>query len=163
MVSKHLVALALRFVLLRLVGQMDGDFLERSVTFHLVARLEGQGPGPGNKTVFELGKFGFRTHAGARQISRNTSPCFRADAAFAKREVYQALEERRVKYAICLPTTTWSGTLPRNARNPFFSCARRSPPRSVRCLRLVRRNRRRRGAYFSPNSRSSDVISRSNV
>ena len=28
---------------------------------------------------------------------------FRADAAFAKPEIYKALEERGVKYAICIP------------------------------------------------------------
>ena len=36
-----------------------------------------------------------------RLQSCNTS--FRADAAFAKPEIYEALEERGVKYAICIP------------------------------------------------------------
>jgi hypothetical protein len=48
-----------------------------------------------------------------RQQQRGKEVVFRADAAFAKPELYAALEARNVKYAIRLPpTTTWSGTLP---------------------------------------------------
>jgi hypothetical protein len=47
-----------------------------------------------------------------RQQRQDKEVVFRADAAFAKPELYEALEERDVKYAIRLPsTTTWSGTL----------------------------------------------------
>jgi Transposase DDE domain group 1 len=38
-----------------------------------------------------------------RQQTLGKEVVFRADAAFAKPELYQALEERDVKYAICLP------------------------------------------------------------
>ena len=38
-----------------------------------------------------------------RQRRRGREVAFRADAAFAKRELYEALEERQVKYAIRLP------------------------------------------------------------
>lgn len=38
-----------------------------------------------------------------RQQNQGTEVVFRADAAFAKREVYEALNERGVKYAIRLP------------------------------------------------------------
>jgi len=35
---------------------------------------------------------------------------FRADAAFAKPELYEAPEERDVKYAIRLPARRWCGS-----------------------------------------------------
>ena len=38
-----------------------------------------------------------------RQQERGKEVVFRADAAFAKPELYEALEERDVKYAIRLP------------------------------------------------------------
>jgi hypothetical protein len=38
-----------------------------------------------------------------RQQAQGKEVVFRADAAFAKPELYEALEERRVKYAIRLP------------------------------------------------------------
>lgn len=38
-----------------------------------------------------------------RQQSMDKEVVFRADAAFAKPEMYEALEERKVKYAIRLP------------------------------------------------------------
>ncbi len=38
-----------------------------------------------------------------RQQKLNKEVVFRADAAFAKPEIYEALEERGVKYAIRLP------------------------------------------------------------
>src|SRR5712691_12397482 len=38
-----------------------------------------------------------------RQRQNGKEVLFRADAAFAKPEIYEALEERGVKYAICLP------------------------------------------------------------
>ena len=42
---------------------------------------------------------------------------FRADAAFAKPEIYEALEERGVKYAIRIqPTRTWNGIWPNCCR-----------------------------------------------
>ena len=46
-----------------------------------------------------------------RQQKLGKEVVFRADAAFAKPEIYEALEERGVKYAIRIPpTTAWSGT-----------------------------------------------------
>ena len=46
-----------------------------------------------------------------RQQNQGTEMVFRADAAFAKSEVYEALEERGVKYATARrPTTAWNGT-----------------------------------------------------
>jgi hypothetical protein len=41
-----------------------------------------------------------------RQQRQGKQAAFRADAAFAKPEIYQALEERGVKYAIRLPATS---------------------------------------------------------
>ncbi len=48
---------------------------------------------------------------------------FRADAAFAKPKLYQALEERGVKYAICIPANDRverdiAGLLPRPVGRP---------------------------------------------
>ena len=46
-----------------------------------------------------------------RQQKLGKEVVFRADAAFAKPEIYDALEERDVKYAISSrPTTVWRGT-----------------------------------------------------
>jgi len=46
-----------------------------------------------------------------RQQALGQEVVFRADAAFAKPEIYEALEERGVKYAIRFPrTTVWGGT-----------------------------------------------------
>jgi len=45
-----------------------------------------------------------------RQQQEGKEVVFRADAAFAKPEIYEALEERGVRYAIRIrPTTAWSG------------------------------------------------------
>jgi len=45
-----------------------------------------------------------------RQQALGQEVVFRADAAFAKPEIYEALEERGVKYAIRIPrTTVWGG------------------------------------------------------
>jgi hypothetical protein len=41
-----------------------------------------------------------------RQQQRGKEVTFRADAAFAKPEIYEALEERGVTYAIRLPATS---------------------------------------------------------
>ncbi len=38
-----------------------------------------------------------------RQLAEGKEVAFRADAAFAKPEIYEALEERGVKYAIRIP------------------------------------------------------------
>jgi hypothetical protein len=38
-----------------------------------------------------------------RQQDQGKEAVFRADAAFAKPEIYEALEEHGVKYAICIP------------------------------------------------------------
>jgi hypothetical protein len=46
-----------------------------------------------------------------RQQKLGKEVAFRADAAFAKPEIYEALESRGVKYAIRIrPMRTWSGT-----------------------------------------------------
>jgi hypothetical protein len=46
-----------------------------------------------------------------RQQKAGKEVAFRADAAFEKPEIYEAREERGVKYAIRIPpTTAWSGT-----------------------------------------------------
>jgi hypothetical protein len=47
-----------------------------------------------------------------RQQELGKEVVFRADAAFAKPEIYEALEEWGVKYAISSypPTTAWSAT-----------------------------------------------------
>ena len=48
-----------------------------------------------------------------RQQKRGKEVVFRADAAFAKPEIYEALEERGVKYAIRLPANAnLGGTSP---------------------------------------------------
>ena len=46
-----------------------------------------------------------------RQQELGKEVVFRADAAFAKPEIYEALEERGVKYAIRLPESLYSGRL----------------------------------------------------
>jgi hypothetical protein len=46
-----------------------------------------------------------------RQQKAGKEVVFRSDAAFAKPEIYEALEERGVKYGIRIPAmTAWSGT-----------------------------------------------------
>ena len=46
-----------------------------------------------------------------RQLERGKEVVFRADAAFAKPEIYEALEERKVKVRHPQsPTAVWSGT-----------------------------------------------------
>ena len=64
-----------------------------------------------------------------RQQKLGKEVVFRADAAFAKPEIYEALEERGVKYAIRTPPTrTWSGILRSCSRGPWEG--RATSPRS---------------------------------
>ncbi len=59
-----------------------------------------------------------------RQQELGKEVVFRADAAFAKPEIYEALEKRGVKYAIRLPANAWRGSPPapwRGAQEPSRS------------------------------------------
>lgn len=60
-----------------------------------------------------------------RQQEMGKEVTFRADAAFAKPEIYEALEERGVKYAFASPPTrAWSGRSPNCCRERWDARAR---------------------------------------
>jgi len=59
-----------------------------------------------------------------RQQKLSKEVAFRADAAFAKPEIYEALESRGVKYAIRIPANDPTGT-PRTGRPSMHGAVRR--------------------------------------
>ena len=85
-----------------------------SVYCHLLFLVNSQGNGmaaklrPGNVRSAE-GWEELRVPEFERQQRNGKEVVFRADAAFAKSEMYEALEERRVKYAIRLPANETLG------------------------------------------------------